>query len=87
MLSSAERTAALQSFKKSRKQMSVKNMDPEAPAASPKEAPADADSFRNSNRSIDPNVDRAMVLPFDQVVMTFEDVHYWVNCPPVNPWH
>ncbi|KAK9797350.1 hypothetical protein WJX73_000657 [Symbiochloris irregularis] len=32
--------------------------------------------------SVDPDADKGMVLPFDPIIMTFGDVHYWVPCPP-----
>lgn len=34
-------------------------------------------SFRESN------VDKGMVLPFVPLTMTFSDVHYYVDVPPV----
>ena len=61
---------------------------PNLDAASPRrtwDRIAKGDSFRSSE--VDPETDRGMVLPFDPVVMTFQDVHYWVNCPPVSPHH
>ncbi|KAK9788281.1 hypothetical protein WJX73_004447 [Symbiochloris irregularis] len=30
----------------------------------------------------EPQVESGMVLPFQQMTMTFNDVRYWVNCPP-----
>lgn len=91
MLSAAERKAAFKSFNQKRSSRTLtgsntrlpvgsqKNLDVEAPAGSPKEAGA-----LESDRSIQPDVDQGMVLPFEPVVMTFKDVHYWVNCPPVS---
>lgn len=31
----------------------------------------------------DPDVKTGMVLPFQQMTMTFHDIHYFVKCPPV----
>ena len=81
-LSTAERTAALQSFKKSRRQMSAKQMEAQASNGNAN-GNANGDSFRSGDVS-DPDADRGMVLPFEPVVMTFKDVQYWVNCPPVS---
>lgn len=39
-----------------------------------------------SNRSFkESNVEKGMVLPFTPLTMTFHDVHYFVDCPPVSP--
>lgn len=38
---------------------------------------ASANSFKESN------VEKGMVLPFTPLTMTFHDVHYFVDCPPV----
>ena len=35
-------------------------------------------SFKESN------VDKGMVLPFNPLTMTFNNVHYFVDCPPVS---
>lgn len=31
-------------------------------------------------------MDKGMVLPFTPLTMTFHDVHYFVDCPPVCTW-
>ena len=31
----------------------------------------------------DPGVQSGMVLPFQPMTMTFHNIHYFVNCPPV----
>ena len=46
----------------------------------------------NSGRSLqlsEANVESGMVLPFEPMIMTFSDVHYYVPLPPVRdpPFH
>lgn len=42
-------------------------------------------SKRKSGNSFkESNVDKGMVLPFTPLTMTFNDVHYFVDCPAVS---
>ena len=81
-LSTEDRKAAFQSFRQSQRRMSQKAMSVETDSAEGANGATPADQLEGQSfRSSD--TDRGMVLPFDPVVMTFRDVHYWVNCPPV----
>lgn len=43
-------------------------------------------SMRKTGNSFkESNVDKGMVLPFTPLTMTFNNVHYFVDCPPVCP--
>lgn len=41
---------------------------------------------KTGNSFKESNVDKGMVLPFTPLTMTFHDVHYFVDCPPVCTW-
>lgn len=42
-------------------------------------------SMRKTGNSFkESNVEKGMVLPFTPLTMTFHDVHYFVDCPPVS---
>ena len=71
VLSASERAAAFQSFKQSQRHFSGKALDTH-----------NGPQTQGSQGTIDPAADRGMVLPFEPIIMTFQDVHYWVNCPP-----
>jgi len=46
------------------------------------------DSMRKTGNSFkESNVEKGMVLPFTPLTMTFHDVHYFVDCPPVSHIH
>ena len=67
---------------------SSKNVDPEAgQAAGTSRVSVDGKpTSRNSLTSMklsEAGVDSGMVLPFEPMIMTFSDVHYFVPCPPV----
>ncbi len=38
---------------------------------------------KTGNSFKESNVEKGMVLPFTPLTMTFHDVHYFVDCPPV----
>lgn len=40
-------------------------------------------SFSNSNSNTDPNRKRGMILPFQPLSITFDDIHYAVDMPQV----
>lgn len=43
-------------------------------------------SMRKTGNSFkESNVEKGMVLPFTPLTMTFNNVHYFVDCPPVGP--
>lgn len=39
---------------------------------------------KTGNSFKESNVEKGMVLPFNPLTMTFNDVHYFVDCPPVS---
>ena len=38
---------------------------------------------RRSLKLQEANVEKGMVLPFEPMIMTFRDIHYYVPLPPV----
>ena len=80
---------ALESSRKSL-ETSRKHMDTHSKKALDATPEADTDEKAAYNGEIaaptsfrESNVQSGMVLPFQQLTMTFHDVHYFVNCPPV----
>lgn len=68
-LSAAERSAALQSFKKSHKNLSQRTVGANSDGQADPSAPNSARSLGSD--TVDPKADRGMVLPFEPVIMTF----------------